>query len=190
MTNLNIVEWPASILKIKSAPVTDFGDEFQKLIGDMYETMEKASGIGLAANQVNVAKRVFTILIPASAALEPDSPSGEPPVWSDKAFTFVNPEIIHREGKIRWQEGCLSFPGISEFVERYEKVVVKAQDEKGTPFEVMADGLFAVCIQHELDHIDGIVFIDRMSRLKANIIQKKIDRRMKLQDDFGYSHDE
>lgn len=175
---LKVVEWPAKVLETKSEEVKDFGPDFQKFVKDMHETMDAASGIGLAANQVDVAKRVIVIYIPWQNAREGEEEEQRED-WHDKRFTFVNPKIVKRQGKIKWQEGCLSFPEIYEFVDRAEEVWVEAQDEKGKTFEVHANGLFSVCLQHEIDHIEGIVFINRMSRLKAGLVRQKVARRGK-----------
>ena len=121
----------------------------------MHETMKLSRGIGLAANQVNVLKRIIVINI-------------------DKPYTLINPEITSREGKFKFKEGCLSFPSIFEDIERAQKIEVKAQDENGDSFSLVAEDLLAVCIQHEIDHLDGIVFTRRMSRIKAGFILKKI----------------
>lgn len=180
MAKLQIVEWPAKVLETKSNPVEVFDQELQAFVKDMHETMDHAEGIGLAANQVGVAKRVITIHIPyeGSRYQDQEAPIKEP--WHDQRFTFINPEIIKKAGKISWQEGCLSFPGIFDYVDRASEVWVKAFDEFGQSFEVHATGLFSVCLQHEIDHIDGVVFFERMSRLKAGLIKKKMLKRGKL----------
>ncbi len=97
--------------------------------------------------------------------------------WHNKRFTFINPKIIKKQGKISWQEGCLSFPGLFEYIDRASEVWVKAQDENGQEFELHANGLMAVCVQHEIDHIDGVVFLNRMSRLKATMAKKKLAKQ-------------
>jgi len=138
--------------------------------------MVDANGIGLAANQVNSLQRVLTIYIPFEKNRYSEQDSECEP-WHGIKYTFINPEITKKAGKISFQEGCPSFPDIFDFVDRAAEVWVKAKDEHGKEFEVHATGLFAVCLQHEIDHIDGIVFINRMSRLKASRIKKKIQRR-------------
>lgn len=181
MSKLKIVEWPAEVLETKSEEVKVFDEEIQTIVKDMHETMEASNGIGLAANQVDIAKRIATIYIPW---VDPSEDDGEEPEekrpWHDKRYTFINPKITKRSGKIRWQEGCLSFPEIYDFVDRAAEVWVTAHDEKGNEFEVHADGLFAVCLQHEIDHLDGIVFISRMSRLKSGMIKRKLERRARM----------
>lgn len=175
MARLEVVEWPAKVLETKSTEVTEFDAALKQFVKDMHETMDHANGIGLAANQVGVAKRVLTIMIRWDDKYAEEGEKKQD--WHDKRWTFINPRIVKREGKIRWQEGCLSFPEIYEFVDRASEVWVEAQDEDGKPFTVHAKDLFAVCLQHEIDHIDGVVFINRMSRLKAGLVKQKIARR-------------
>ncbi len=177
MAKLDVLVWPAKVLETKSDEVASFDDELKQFVKDMHETMDSANGIGLAANQVGVAKRVLTMYIPW---VQQDEQDEEKRYWHDQRYTFINPRIVKKQGKISWQEGCLSFPQIFEFVDRAAEVWVEAQDENGETFEVHADGLFSVCLQHEIDHIDGIVFINRMSRLKSTIVRKKMVRRGSL----------
>lgn len=179
MAVLKVVEWPATVLETKSVEVTEFNDELRTFVRDMHDSMDDAGGIGLAANQVGVAKRVLTILIPwSNNRYEEQEEKKES--WHDQRWTFINPVITKKAGKIRWQEGCLSFPEIFEFVDRAAEVWVTAQNEHGETFEVHANGLFAVCLQHEIDHIDGVVFTVRMSRLKAGLVRKKVMKRHRL----------
>lgn len=185
MAVLTIVEWPAKVLETKAKEVSVFDKKFQQFVQDMHETMDKAQGIGLAANQVGSLQRVLTIYIPYHepndhGAENKDRVADERQWWHDKRFTFVNPVIEKKSGKARYMEGCLSFPEIYDYVDRAETVVIKAKDEFGKEFTVEADGLFSICLQHEIDHIDGIVFISRMSRLKAQMIKKKINKRQLL----------
>jgi peptide deformylase len=175
MTVLKVVEWPAKVLETPAQDVVDFNQDVRQLICDMHETMAESGGIGLAANQVGQLKRIVVIDIPYITKDKPDA--DEPKWWNNKKFTFVNPVITKKIGTTRWQEGCLSFPEIFDFVERSEEVWVKALDENGKEFEVHADGLFSICLQHEMDHIDGIVFFKRMSRLKADRIRSKMLKR-------------
>ena len=174
-----VVEWPAKVLETKSEPVTIFDDKLRQFVADMHETMIEANGIGLAANQVGVATRVITIFIPWTGSRYSEQEEKKES-WHDVKYTFINPVISNRSGKIKWQEGCLSFPEIFDFVDRSAEVWVDAFDENGKHFSVHANGLFAVCLQHEIDHIDGIVFINRMSKLKNEMIRKKIARKGKL----------
>ena len=181
MAKLKIVEWPATVLETKAQPVTEFDDELVKFVGDLHETMTQAKGIGLAANQVDVLKRVIAIHIPFVDEVIVEGhqkvEQNEKKWWHDQSFTLINPEIKHKEGGTTYQEGCLSFPEIYEHIRRSEKVVVRAQDVQGKHFEVEADGLFAICLQHEIDHIDGVVFLNRMSLLKRNMAKRQIQKK-------------
>jgi peptide deformylase len=142
----------------------------------MHETMKHSGGIGLAANQVGDLRRVIVMEIPYQE--DPEDPQEVKEPWHDKPFTFINPQIISSSsGKIKYYEGCLSFPEVYEYIQRSEKVTVKAFDENGKEFTVEANGLFAICLQHEIDHIDGVVFLNRMSRLKARFVRQKLMRQ-------------
>jgi len=176
---LDVVVWPAKVLETRSSEVSNFDDNLRSFVRDMHDTMKAAHGIGLAANQVGDLRRVITMEIPwvtREESEEGDDQCEPKEWWHDKKFTFVNPVITKKAGKFRYQEGCLSFPEVYEFIDRAAEVWVTAQDEFGKSFEVHATGLLSVCIQHEIDHIDGIVFIDRMSRLKAGLAKKKMKR--------------
>ena len=178
MTVLKVLEYPAKPLLTKAPDVEVFDAELKQFVADMHETMLDASGIGLAANQVGVLKRVLTIFIPHQDSRYEDEESEEPKMdWHDKKYTFINPVITKKQGKIRFQEGCLSFPEIYENVDRASEVWVDAFDKDGKPFSVHATGLFSICLQHEIDHLDGIVFIDHMSRLKQSMVKKKMQKR-------------
>ena len=167
---------PKKVLETKAEEVTVFDAELKQFVKDMHETMHHAGGIGLAANQVGVLKRVITMNIPFDGERY-EQTEEEREEWHDKAITLINPVITKKAGKFKFQEGCLSFPEIFEVVERAEEIWVTAKDENGKEFELHGTGIFAVCVQHEIDHIDGIVFINRMSRLKAGIVRKKLARR-------------
>lgn len=158
---LKIVKYPDPMLARPAEPVTEFNAELRKLIADMFETMYAGQGVGLAASQVGIAKRL--VVIDLSGGNEP----------KDK-LALVNPEIIFREGKAYGEEGCLSFPEIREKVMRAARVRVRAQDERGKWFEMDGDDLLARCFQHEIDHTDGIQFIYRMSALKRDMALRKI----------------
>ncbi len=174
MPILPIMTWPSKVLETRAAEVLVFDENLQTLSQNMHATMDLEGGVGLAANQVNVLQRVLTIYIPHSAEKYGDR-EDDLAWWHNKRFTFVNPVIIEKRGKVkRSVEGCLSFPEIFDFVERHSRVVVKAFDEFGKEFTAECDGLFSICLQHEIDHLDGIVFTERMSRLKANSIRKKM----------------
>ena len=158
---LNIVKYPEPVLSQPGEPVTEFNDELRKLAADMFETTYASQGIGLAAPQVGVSKRLTVI----------DLSMGKNP--ADK-IVLINPEIISSEGKLYDEEGCLSFPEIKEKVVRAAKVRIRAQDERGKWFEMDAEELLSRCMQHEIDHLDGILFLFRMSALKRDLILRKI----------------
>lgn len=170
MALLDVLVWPSKVLETRAEPVDVFDESLRQFVSDMFETMYASGGIGLAANQVGDLRRVIVIEIPAA-----DGEKVEP--WHNKKWVLINPTITKKSGKIRWQEGCLSFPEIFDFVDRAAEVWVDAFDEHGKSVQIHATDLFAVCIQHEIDHIDGVVFFQRMSRLKADIIKKKMLRR-------------
>ncbi|BBL72389.1 peptide deformylase [Methylogaea oryzae] len=158
MAILTILEFPDERLRKKALPVPEVDDAVRRLLDDMLETMYAAPGVGLAAPQVNHHKRVVVIDI--------SEEKNEP-------LCLVNPEIVAKHGTEESEEGCLSVPGIFEKVERAEKVTVRALDRDGEAFELEADGLLAVCIQHELDHLDGKLFVDYLSPLKRHMARKK-----------------
>jgi peptide deformylase len=158
---LKIVKYPEPVLQQPGEPVTEFNAELRKFAADMFETMYASQGIGLAAQQVGVAKRLAVI----------DLSCGKNP---DEKIVLVNPEIIQREGKQYEEEGCLSFPEIREKVQRALTVRVRAQDLDGKWFELDGDELLSRCFQHEIDHLDGMLFIFRMSALKRDLVQRKI----------------
>ncbi|HWT66208.1 MAG TPA: peptide deformylase [Terracidiphilus sp.] len=158
---LKIVKYPEPVLQQPGEPVTEFNDELRKLAADMFETMYAEHGIGLAAQQVGVAKRLTVI----------DLSCGKNP---EEKLVLVNPEIIAREGRQVEEEGCLSFPEIREKVPRALKVRVRAQDLDGKWFEMDGEELLSRCFQHEIDHLDGMLFIFRMSALKRDLALRKI----------------
>jgi peptide deformylase len=177
VTILNIVEWPESVLATAASPVVKFDAELKQFAQDMHATMRHAKGIGLAANQVGNLRRVLTINITWH---EEDGEGEDPDVkqwWHDTPFTIINPVITKAISKTRYMEGCLSFPEMYDYVQRPAEVWADYQDENGKLLKLHATGLLAICLQHEIDHLDGIVFIDRMSRLKANGIKKKMNQR-------------
>lgn len=161
MAVLPILQFPDPRLRIKAAPVTEVDDALRAEVEDMYETMYAAKGVGLAATQVDIHKRVFVMDISENR---------------DQRECILNPEIIHREGVQHESEGCLSVEGAWDKVERAAKVILRGQTLEMQPIEVEAEGLMAVCFQHELDHLDGILFIDHLSRLKQERIRKKIEK--------------
>ena len=162
MALLPILHYPDPRLHKVASPVRDVDDRIRKLINDMAETMYAAPGIGLAATQVDVHERIIIIDISETR---------------DDLQVFVNPEIVALSGEAETEEGCLSVPGIYETVSRAERVTVRALDPKGRPFTLEAEGLLAVCIQHEIDHLEGKVFVEYLSRLK----QQRIAAKMKKQ---------
>lgn len=166
MAILTILEFPDKRLRKKALPVEVVDETISTLVGDMLETMYKAPGIGLAATQVNVQKRVLVIDISEE---------------KNQPLCFINPEILEKSGTEEMDEGCLSVPGVFEKVTRAEKVKVQALDRQGSSFEMEADGLLAVCIQHEIDHLEGKLFVDYLSPLKRHRARKKLekDRRQK-----------
>ena len=158
---LQIVKYPDPILSRPGEPVTEFNDEVRKLAADMFETTYASQGIALAAPQVGVSKRLTTI----------DLSMGKDP---EQKLVLINPEIISSEGKLYEEEGCLSFPDIREKVVRAAKVRIRAQDEYGKWFEMEGEELLSRCFQHEIDHLDGILFLSRMSGLKRSLNLRKI----------------
>jgi len=158
---LKIVKYPEPVLQQPGEPVTEFNNELRKLVADLFETMYASQGIGLAAQQVGVAKRVAVVDL--SQAKDPA-----------QKLVLVNPEVIFQEGKQYEEEGCLSFPDIREKVSRAAKVRIRAQDEKGKWFEMDGEELLSRAFQHEIDHLDGMLFIFRMSALKRDLNLRKI----------------
>jgi peptide deformylase len=161
MAVLDILVYPAEPLKKKALPVTEVDDEVRQLIDDMAETMYAAPGVGLAANQVGRLLRV--------AVIDVSHPDGEP-----NLLVLVNPEIVARDGQLSWEEGCLSFPGIHVDVDRSAWVRVRALDRDGQPFEIEAEDLLAVALQHETDHLDGVTLHDKVSFLKRRMIMREL----------------
>jgi len=164
MTILNILYFPDPRLRNVARPVKEVDDSIRKLADDMLETMYAAPGIGLAATQVNVDKRVIVIDV--------SEDRGQP-------LYLINPEILELEGVEEMEEGCLSVPGVYETVKRADKVHVRALGRDGKPFEMAADDLLAVCIQHEIDHLDGKLFVDYLSQLKRTRIRKKLEKEQR-----------
>jgi len=161
MAKLNILEFPDPRLRTKAAPVEVVDDALRTLIGDMFETMYEAPGIGLAATQVDVHRRLLVTDV--------SSDKSEPHV-------LINPEIIEKDGVTVTDEGCLSVPGYYESVERAEHIRVRFLDRSGETVEMEAEGLLAVCIQHEIDHLDGKLFVDYLSEAKRQRIRKKLEK--------------
>ena len=160
----DILHYPDPRLRNRAAPVERVDDTIRQLLDDMLETMYAAPGIGLAAIQVNVPKRVVTIDL---------SEHGDQPLC------LVNPEILERTGSIETEEGCLSVPGIYESVARAEWIRARALDRDGKALEFEAEGMLAVCVQHEIDHLDGKLFVDHLSQLKRQRIRKKANKALR-----------
>jgi len=172
MAILDILKYPDPFLKTKTEPVEKIDDSIRALISDMTETMYRARGIGLAAVQVGVARRVALLDVPQEDAR--DEEGNRRLVRGKNLIAVINPEIVWTEGTTKYEEGCLSVPGLTADVQRALRVRVKALDRDGNPFEINAEGLLAIALQHEIDHLDGLLFIDRLSRLKRELIKKKI----------------
>lgn len=168
MAILDILHFPDARLRNKAKPVTEVDARIRQLIDDMFETMYDAPGIGLAAIQVNEPSRVIVIDVSEDRS---------------QPLTLVNPEILDRQGEEEMDEGCLSVPGVYETVKRAEQIRVRALDRDGNRFEIDADGLLAVCIQHEIDHLDGKLFVDYLSNLKRQRIRKKLEKEARLAGD-------
>ena len=161
---LKILEYPDPRLRKIAAPVPAVTAEIRKLVSDMAETLYAAPGVGLAATQVDVHKRVIVIDV---------SPA------HDQLHVFINPEIVSAEGEAEGEEGCLSVPGYYDTVRRAAKVTVRALDPHGEPFELRAEGMLAVCVQHEMDHLIGKVFVDYLSSLKRARLRTKFKKKQR-----------
>ena len=161
MALLGILRYPDPRLHQVAEPVPQVDDQIRQLVKDMAATMYAAPGIGLAATQVDVHKRVIVIDISET---------------HDQLLVLINPEILQSDGQIECEEGCLSVPGIFDTVSRAERITVRSLDLQGKPFELEAEGLLAVCIQHEMDHLEGKVFVEYLSRLKQERIVKKLKK--------------
>jgi peptide deformylase len=168
-----IVHFPEQVLREKPSHVKHFDAELEELANDMFETMYDAPGVGLAANQIGVLKRIAVIDVDYS--LEGDDEATRKLV-NPNPRVLVNPTIVSKGGEILFNEGCLSVPGFAEEVKRFDRVKVRFQDLKGASHELEAEGLLAVAVQHEVDHLDGKLFIDRLSITKKNLIKGKLKR--------------
>jgi peptide deformylase len=172
MSVLTVLEYPDPRLRTKARPVAVVDDGVRRLIEDLLETMYAAPGIGLAATQVDVHRRILVLDIS---------------VTKDDPRCFINPEVLEQEGSAVSDEGCLSVPGVTEAVKRAEKIRVRALDRGGRTFELEAEGLLAICIQHEMDHLDGKLFVDYLSELKRLRIRKKALKQRKHEPVGGRS---
>ena len=164
MPLLNILRYPDARLHKVASPVTVFDDALKKLVADMADTMYAAPGIGLAATQVDVHKRIIVVDVSERR---------------DTLVVLVNPEIVEANGVSDIEEGCLSVPGIYELVERAERVKIRAHDQNGNAFTLEAQGLLSVCIQHELDHLTGKVFVEHLSQLKQQRIRARLAKQLR-----------
>ncbi len=162
MTRLTILQYPDPRLRTRARPVAEVNDAIRTLIDDMFETMYAAPGVGLAASQIDQHIRLIVIDVSEN---------------NDQPLVFINPEIIATDGQpIDYKEGCLSVPGYYEAVSRPERVRVRALDRDGKTFEMECEGLLAVCVQHEMDHLEGKLFVDYLSELKRTRIRQKLER--------------
>ncbi len=165
MALLEILHHPDPRLREKALPISDFGAELQQFIDDLFETMYDAPGVGLASTQVGIRKRV--------AVMDCSDDKTKP-------LVMVNPEILEQSDPMKMEEGCLSVPGFLDNVTRYEKLRFKALDRHGEPYEMEATGLFAQCVQHEIGHLDGELYIDMLSPLKRERIRKKLEKEARF----------
>ena len=165
MSILNILEFPDPRLTTVAVDVESFDEALKKLVQDMTETMYSAKGIGLAATQVNVHKRLLVLDLSEN---------------QDQPCVYINPQILSSSGEQEYEEGCLSVPGIYANVKRAENILIRAQDLDGNIFEEQLEGLHAVCVQHEMDHLIGRLFVDYLSPLKRNMVKKKLEKQRKV----------
>jgi len=161
MTKLAILEYPDPRLRTKAVPVAEVDATVRRLADDMLETMYAAKGVGLAASQVDVHKRLLVLDVSDTR---------------DQPLVLINPEILSAEGRAPGEEGCLSLPGIYDKLERAERIRVRALDRNGEAFELDAEGMLAVCIQHEMDHLEGKLFVDYLSELKRQLIKRRLQK--------------
>lgn len=164
MAILDILLYPDDRLNQRAVSVEHVDDEVKALVRDMTETMYAAPGVGLSATQVNVHKQILIVDVSEDQS---------------DLKVFINPKLVNAEGEADAEEGCLSLPGIFEKVARFERISVRALDVNGAPFELRAEGLLAVCIQHEMDHLEGRIFIERLSRLKQSRVLAKLNKRQR-----------
>ena len=164
MTKLAILEYPDARLRTRAVPINAVDDAVRRLAADLLETMYAANGVGLAATQVDVHRRLIVIDVSDSR---------------DQPLTLINPELLSAEGRGPGEEGCLSVPGIYDKVPRATKIRIAALNLQGERFEMEAEGLLGVCIQHEMDHLEGKVFVDYLSELKRKLIRKRLERERK-----------
>ena len=164
MTKLVILEYPDPRLRTKATPVAVFDEALRRLVDDLLETMYGAKGVGLAASQVDVHQRLLVLDVSETR---------------DQPMVLINPQILSAEGRVPGEEGCLSLPGIYDKLERAARIRVRALDRHGKPFEIDAEGMLAVCIQHEMDHLEGKLFVDYLSELKRQLIRRRLQKERK-----------
>lgn len=162
MALLNVLHFPDTRLRIKAKPVKQIDDNIHQIINDMFETMYTAPGIGLAATQVDIHQQIIVIDVSHD---------------KDQPLCLINPIILSRDGVVCFEEGCLSVPGVYEEVERADQITLQALNQQGKAFTATAEGLLAVCIQHEIDHLQGKLFVDYLSNLKRDRIRKKLSKQ-------------
>ena len=161
---LEILKYPDKRLRTIAKPVEEVNSEIKQLAKDMFQTMYEAPGIGLAATQVNFHQRLIVIDISKEC---------------NQPLCLINPEIIEKNGEIEYEEGCLSVPNYYENIKRANEIKVSALNELGQPFEIKADEMLSICIQHEMDHLNGILFVDHLSKLKQKRLKKKTEKQSK-----------
>jgi len=184
--SLKVFTFPAPVLKKVAIEIDSFDDDLQKIVKDMFYTMYRAPGIGLAAPQVGLSIRLFCLDTDFERERVTTADGVETFKYSNfNSEVFINPIITEREGEVVCQEGCLSFPGVFEDIKRSEKISVEYQNLKGEKKVTKADGMRAICIQHELDHLDGIVFLEKLSPLKRALILKKFQKKKKKRGNLG-----
>lgn len=169
MAILEILKYPHAVLKKRCEKVEQVDEDLGKLIQDMKETMYEAGGIGLAASQVGVSRKVIVLDV---SPIDP----------SKGFFAMINPEIISEEGEVEHEEGCLSVPDCSEKVKRKEKVLIKGGSPEGNEIEISATGILAIALQHEIDHLNGILILDRMSQLKREIYRNRVKKEKRKEE--------
>ncbi len=174
-----VLKYPDPFLRETCESVVEVTSDIRDLMEDMVETMRVERGVGLAAPQVGVGKRVVVLNIPEEPEERDDAEQGEGErKFNWTLYKLINPEIVYSDGEVKFEEGCLSLPGINADVKRFAEVVVRALDENGRPLELKADGFFAIALQHEIDHLDGVLFIDRVSRLKRELLLRRYRKLM------------
>lgn len=181
MAILEIVKYPDPALKQVALPVGEITKDIKKLVDDMFETMYAAEGVGLAAPQVGVSLRIIVVDVNVHGAREEETTQGPigPKAHGKQKFGMINPVILHSEGEIEWEEGCLSIPEFRLKMKRANKITAKYRNKEGDEMVIDAEGLLSVAIQHEIDHLDGKLLIDNISRLKRDMYLKKIKKSLR-----------